>query len=67
MSIRESFRAAKGIVDLEFDDATIAAAQREQEAMIGRLERGETTFEEEDARLMEQWNNLKDRAKEELQ
>lgn len=62
-SIREAFNGSKGIVDLEFDDETIQACSAEREAAIKRLEHGETTFEQEEARLLEQWRELKHKPK----
>ena len=50
---------AIGIVNLAFSDEVNAASHAETMAMFDRVERGETTFEEEDARLMIQWRALK--------
>ena len=52
---------AMGIVDLEFDDSVIASSQTELMAMFDRVERGESTFEQEDAALMLRWRELKQR------
>ena len=53
---------AMGIVDLEFDDRVIASSQTELMAMFDRVERGESTFEQEDAALMLRWRELKQHA-----
>ena len=58
-SIRAAFDSTKGIAALEFDDDVIQSAQAEREARIGRLERGESTFAQEEARLLQQWDKLK--------
>lgn len=50
---------AIGIVNLAFSDEVIARSNPSLYAMLDRIERGETTFEEEDARLMIEWRKLK--------
>lgn len=62
-TIREAFNSSKGIVDLEFDHETIKACSAEREASIKRLEHGETTFDQEESRLLEQWRELKHKPK----
>ena len=51
----EAFRSAKGIVDHEFSQEVIDASREADEARQQRILNGETTFEQEDAALMEEW------------
>ena len=51
----EAFRSAKGIVDHEFSQEVIDASREADEAREQRILNGETTFEQEDAALMEEW------------
>ena len=51
----EAFRSAKGIVDHEFTQEVIDASREADEARQQRILNGETTFEQEDAALMEEW------------
>ena len=51
----EAFRSAKGIVDHEFSQEAIDASREADEARQQRILNGETTFEQEDAALMEEW------------
>ena len=51
----EAFRSAKGIVDHEFSQEVIDACREADEAREQRILNGETTFEQEDAALMEEW------------
>lgn len=53
---------AMGIVNLEFSDAVIADSQQELMEMFDRIERGESTYEQEDAALMLRWQALKQTA-----
>lgn len=48
-----------GIVNLEFSDVVIAASQPEVNAIFDRIDRGVSTFEQEDAALMARWYMLK--------
>ena len=54
----EAFRSAKGIVDHEFSQKVIDACREADEARQRRILNGETTFEQEDAALMEEWYKL---------
>ena len=54
----EAFRSAKGIVDHEFSQEVIDASREADEARQQRILNGETTFEQEDAALMEEWRKL---------
>ena len=54
----EAFRSAKGIVDHEFSQEVIDASREADEARQQRILNGETTFEQEDAALMEEWYKL---------
>ena len=54
----EAFRSAKGIVDHEFSQEVIDASREADEARQQRILNGETTFEQEDAALMEEWQKL---------
>lgn len=54
----EAFRSAKGIVDHEFSQEVIDACREADEAREQRILNGETTFEQEDAALMEEWKKL---------
>ena len=54
----EAFRSAKGIVDHEFSQEVIDACRADVEARQQRILNGETTFEQEDAALMEEWRKL---------
>ena len=54
----EAFRSAKGIVDHEFSQEVIDASREADEARQPRILNGETTFEQEDAALMEEWYKL---------
>jgi hypothetical protein len=54
----EAFRSAKGIVDHEFSQEVIDACREADEAREQRILNGETTFEQEDAALMEEWQKL---------
>ncbi|RKG47404.1 hypothetical protein D7V64_16790 [Acinetobacter cumulans] len=54
----EAFRSAKGIVDHEFSQEVIDACRETDEAREQRILNGETTFEQEDAALMEEWRKL---------
>ncbi len=56
---RKNCDSAIGIVNLAFSDEVIARSNPSLYAMIDRMERGETTFEEEDARLLAEWRALK--------
>ena len=51
----EAFRSATGIVDHEFSQEVIDASREADEARQQRILNGETTFEQEDAALMEEW------------
>ncbi|MFW1853527.1 hypothetical protein ACG9XR_23570 [Acinetobacter guillouiae] len=51
----KAFRSAKGIVDHEFSQEVIDASREADEARQQRILNGETTFEQEDAALMEEW------------
>lgn len=51
----EAFRSAKGIVDHEFSQEVIDASREADEARQQLILNGETTFEQEDAALMEEW------------
>ena len=51
----EAFRSAKGIVDHEFSQEVIDASREADEARQQSILNGETTFEQEDAALMEEW------------
>lgn len=66
-SIKTQFQkdrdSAIGIVNLAFSDEVNAAGYADSMAMFDRIERGESTFEEEDARLMIQWRALKAKIK----
>ena len=46
------------IVDLEFDDETIARAKPRLLEGIARVERGETTQQEEEERLLAEWRKI---------
>ena len=50
-----AFKNAKGIVDHEFSQEVIDASREADEARQQRILNGETTFEQEDAALMEEW------------
>lgn len=54
----KAFRSAKGIVDHEFSQEVIDACREADEARQQRILNGETTFEQEDAALMEEWYKL---------
>jgi hypothetical protein len=54
----EAFRSAKGIVDHEFSQEVIDASREADKARQQRILNGETTFEQEDAALMEEWRKL---------
>lgn len=54
----KAFRSAKGIVDHEFSQEVIDASREADEARQQRILNGETTFEQEDAALMEEWYKL---------
>jgi hypothetical protein len=54
----KAFRSAKGIVDHEFSQEVIDACRADVEARQQRILNGETTFEQEDAALMEEWYKL---------
>lgn len=54
----EAFRSAKGIVDHEFSQEVIDASREADEARQQRILNGETTFEQEDAALIEEWRKL---------
>ena len=56
--LKEIFRSSKGIVDHEFSQEVIDACREADEARQQRILNGETTFEQEDAALMEEWYKL---------
>ena len=56
--LRAIFRSSKGIVDHEFSQEVIDACRADVEARQQRILNGETTFEQEDAALMEEWRTL---------
>jgi hypothetical protein len=51
---------ALAIVDLEFSDETIAQSNPEILAGFDRIERGESTFQEEEEKLLIQWRKLRE-------
>ncbi|EMM2648787.1 hypothetical protein MZL57_004141 [Acinetobacter baumannii] len=53
-----AFKSAKGIVDHEFSQEIIDACHVKDQARQQRLLNGESTFEEEDAALMNEWRKL---------
>lgn len=61
--IRESFKNTNGIVEHEFSDEVIKASEKRVNEMIERIATGQSTFEEEDDRLMAEWerNNQEDK------
>ena len=56
--IRQAFKNTNGIVEHEFSDEIVKACAPEVDAMLERIATGETTFEEEDERLMKEWTVL---------
>ena len=56
--LRKIFRSSKGIVDPAFSQEVIDACRADVEARQQRILNGETTFEQEDAALMEEWRKL---------
>lgn len=58
ISITEAIRRSNGIVEHEFSDDVVASCEKGVNAMFARIEAGQSTFEEEDALLMKQWNEL---------
>ena len=59
----ESYRLAKGICSHEFDQETIDHCQPELQAINQRIIKGETTWEQEEAKLLDQWKKLKSNLK----
>lgn len=55
----ENLKIAGGIVDHEFPDDIIADGTRLVDAMYARIEAGQSTWEQEEARLLDQWNALR--------
>ncbi len=56
--IREAIKKSNGIVEHEFSDEIVKACAPEVDAMLERIATGQTTFEEEDERLMKEWTAL---------
>ena len=56
--IRQAFKNTNGITEHEFSDEIVKACAPEVDAMLERIATGETTFEEEDERLMKEWTAL---------
>ena len=62
-TIKLAFKNTNGIVEHEFSDEVIKASEKRVNEMIERIATGQSTFEEEDDRLMAEWerNNQEDK------
>lgn len=56
--LSESALQAIASVNLSFSDATIKSSQTDLEATFRRIQTGETTYDDEEERLLEQWREL---------
>lgn len=54
--IKEAFKNTNGIVEHEFSNDVVKASEQMVSEMIERIESGQSTFDEEDDRLMAEWN-----------
>lgn len=54
--IKEAFNNTNGIVEHEFSNDVVKASEQMVSEMIERIESGQSTFDEEDDRLMAEWN-----------
>jgi hypothetical protein len=57
-SLLDADKRAKGIVDHEFTQDVIDICEPQIQATIQRVIKGETTFEEQEALLLAEWNAL---------
>lgn len=46
-------------VNLSFSDEVIKSSQADLEATIRRIESGETTYDQEEDRLLEEWHQIR--------
>ena len=56
--VLEAFKSTNGIVEQEFSREVIEASQPRVTAMINRISTGQSTFEQEDALLLEEWRKI---------
>ena len=57
-SYLKSYERAKGICSHEFDQETIDRCEPELQAINQRILKGETTWHQEEAKLLDQWKKL---------
>lgn len=57
-SYLKSYEHAKGICSHEFDQETIDRCEPELQAINQRILKGETTWEQEEVKLLDQWKKL---------
>lgn len=56
--IREAIKKSNGIVEHEFSDEIVKACAPDVDEILERIATGQTTFEEEDEKLMKKWRAL---------
>lgn len=61
--ISENAKQAIASVNLSFSDDMTPFQERDMINMLMRIESGETTYDQEEARLLHEWNKIKNRKK----
>ena len=59
--LSESALQSIASVNLSFSDEVIKSSQADLEATIRRIESGETTYDQEEERLLKEWQDTKSR------
>ena len=59
--LSESALQSIASVNLSFSDEVIKSSQADLEATIRRIESGETTYDQEEERLLKEWQDAKSR------